>query len=102
MPAVRENFKPLTLDDVLDEEYDEEHMGKFRKIEIERNVVHIKCEDPYGFWKISLEKGQLPERLKGSYTTFDQALREVNRWLKDKKEPLVYEEVLPKKEKKVG
>lgn len=90
MPRTRENFTPLTLDDVLDEDYDQEHMGKFRKIEIEGNTVHIKCQDPFGFWYISLSKGQLPTKLKGAYTTFDQALRDVNTWLKAKKEPLVY------------
>ncbi len=88
MPAPKPNFVPYQLDDILDENLDQESGGKYRKIEIENNTVHIKCEDPYGFWYISLSKGQVPEKLKGAYTSFDQALREVNFWLKHKKEPI--------------
>lgn len=90
MPKINESFVPLTLDDVLDEEYDEEHRGHFRKIEIENNTVHIRRQDPYGFWHISLSKGQVPDRMKGAYTNFEMALTAVNIWLKNKKEPLVY------------
>lgn len=93
MPAKRDNFTPLTFDEIFDDEYDKEHMGKYRKIELDGNTVHIKCEDPYGFWHISIAKGQIPEKLKGAYTSFDQALREVNVWLKDKKEPYLPQEV---------
>lgn len=90
MPAKKDHFQPLTFDDILDEEYDQEHMGKYRKIELENNTVHIRSEDPFGFWYISLQKGQVPEKLKGAYTTFDQALRDVNYWLKNKKEPISF------------
>lgn len=90
MPAPRGNFVPFELDDILDEDYDKEHMGKRRKIELDGNVVHIDCEDPYGFWYVKLKKGQVPERLKGAYTTFDAALTAVNTWLKNKKEPISF------------
>lgn len=89
MPMTKDHYMSLTLDDVLDEDYDKEHMGKFRKINLDNNIVHIKCEDPYGFWYISLEKGQVPEKLKGSYTTFDLAFRDVKIWLANKKEPYI-------------
>ncbi len=97
MPAKREDFTPLTFDDIFDDDYDKEHQGKYRKVEIENNIVHIRSEDPYGFWKISLQKGQLPEKLKGAYTSFDQALRDVNLWLKDKKEFYIPSETATKK-----
>lgn len=91
MPTTDDNFKPLTLDDVFDVDYDKEHMGKYRKINLKSgNVVHVRAEDPYGFWYITFEKGKPPEELRGSYTSFDLALRDVNIWLKAKKIPLVY------------
>ena len=91
-----DTFSPLSFDDIFDDDYDKEHMGKYRKIEIDGNTVHIRCEDPYGFWYISVSKGQIPEKLKGSYTSFDQAFRDVNTWLKDKKQPYI-----PSEQKKV-
>lgn len=95
MPMIRgENFTPHTLDSIFDVEYDKEHGGKYRKIEMDNgNVCHIKCEDPYGFWYISLDKGQVPNRCKGSYTSFDAALRDVNVWLRSKPEPYVAETI---------
>ena len=93
MPSKNENFKPFSFDDIFDDEYDKEHMGKYRKIEIDGNTVHIKCEDPYGFWMVSVSKGTIPEKLKGAYTSFDQALRDVNLWLRDKKEAYIPYEV---------
>jgi hypothetical protein len=89
MPIQRTDRQDLTFDDVLDEEYDKEHTGKFRRVKIENNTIHIRCEDPYGFWKVSLEKGNLPDYLKSSFTSFDQALRNVNIWLKTKKEAFI-------------
>jgi hypothetical protein len=95
MPMTRgDSFKPYTLDVIFDEAYDKEYGGKFRKIEMDNgNTCHIRCQDPYGFWYISLERGNLPERMKGSYTSFDLALRAVNMWLKDKPEPYIAETV---------
>ena len=89
MPAKPANFKAYTFDDIFDDEYDKEHSGKSRKIELDNNTININCEDPYGFWYISIAKGQIPDKLKGAYTSFDQALRDVNVWLKDKKEPYI-------------
>jgi len=100
MPVIKGNsFIPHTMDSILEEDYDKEHSGKIRRIKMDNgNIVYIECEDPYGFWKISLEKGQLPERLKGSYTLFDQALRDVNLWLRDKPEPYIPSKSLTKKD----
>lgn len=80
-----ENFVNLTLDDIFDPEYDKEHTGSKKKIELDGNTVHIETRDPYGFWHLSLEKGQLPEKYKGGYTTFTQALNAANEWLRNKK-----------------
>lgn len=88
MPAPRSNFVDLTLDDLLDEDSEFENGGRHRTVEIDNNKVHIKCEDPYGFWYVSLQKGQVPDKLKGAYTTFEKALSDVNLWLRNKKEPI--------------
>lgn len=91
MPMTPGNdFTPFELDDILEEEYDAEHGGRARRIHMDNgNIVHIKCEDPYGFWMVSLEKGNLPDKLKGAWTTFQQALAAVNQWLRDKPEPYI-------------
>jgi hypothetical protein len=93
MPAPTDNFKPITYDDIYDEELENEYMGKVRKIVIENgNHVWIESVDPYGHWKISLKKGKLPDHLKdGSWTTFRDALTAVNIWLKERKVPIVYQ-----------
>ena len=37
--------------------------------------------DPYGFWSISFERGAVPNELKGSYTTFNNAMRAIELWV---------------------
>ena len=36
---------------------------------------------PYGHWYISRDKGQIPEQLKGAYTSFERALADVKIYL---------------------
>jgi len=91
MPAANPDFKALTLNEIYDQEVEDEFMGKARKINLPNgNIVWLKCEDPYGFWYVSLKKGQVPENLKGAYSNFSTALNAVNLWLKDKRDPIVY------------
>lgn len=55
------------------------------KIELEDGqVVHIVSSNPYGFFKIHFNRGQVPEYLNGQYTEFDYAKRDVLRYLHDK------------------
>lgn len=88
----------LDLNAIFVDQYDKEHGGKSHKITLPNNTVHIRCEDPYGFWKISLEKGQLPEKFKGEYTTLTQAIRAAETWCSEKK----LEPILPTKEERNG
>ncbi len=92
MPATDPDFKPITLNDIHDEELDFEYKGKVRKIVLENgNYVWMECVDPYGYWQVSLKKGKLPDKIKdNNYTTFRDALTDVNRWLKERKHPIVY------------
>ena len=48
-------------------------------------VVKQKPEDPYGFWWISREKGQVPEKLSGAYTTVGYAELAVKNYVENLK-----------------
>jgi hypothetical protein len=49
------------------------------------NKIRFRREDPFGFWYISLEKGNLPEPMKGSYTTLQYAENAANVWIHNKR-----------------
>lgn len=44
-------------------------------------VVKHRDDDPYGFWWIGREKGQVPEHLSGAYTSSELATEAVNQHL---------------------
>lgn len=44
-------------------------------------VVKHKDEDPYGFWWVSREKGQVPACLAGAYTTLEAARNAVKAYI---------------------
>lgn len=52
-----------------------------RKFVLDKNVLHVRRTDPYGFWHCSYERGPVPEDLRGSYTSFDEAKRAVESYL---------------------
>lgn len=39
----------------------------------EKNKILLRREDPYGFWKFSLERGFIPQSLDGTYTSVSEA-----------------------------
>lgn len=92
MPTANEEFVDLTLTDILDDGLDAEHRGKVRKIAFkDGNHIWIECVDPHGFWKVKLKKGKLPDFIReNTYTTFQNALTDINRWLRERKYALVY------------
>jgi hypothetical protein len=45
------------------------------------NKIKLTRKDPYGFWYVSFERGQLPEYLKGAYTTYSAAEAEVMKYI---------------------
>lgn len=49
------------------------------------NKLNIKRNDPYGFWTIHFHAGQVPEHLRGQYTSIDIARREVDLYLEKRK-----------------
>lgn len=48
-------------------------------------VIKQRTEDPYGFWWIAREKGQVPADLSGAYTSPDRAREAVTIYLNKKK-----------------
>jgi hypothetical protein len=48
-------------------------------------VVKQKPEDPYGFWWIGRQKGQVPEEISGAYTSPDRAQDALKTYLNKKK-----------------
>lgn len=55
------------------DDFEPKDIGRVRSLELDNNKVNITRRDPYGFWHISLDKGQIPEHLKGAYTSYPQA-----------------------------
>lgn len=39
------------------------------------NKIHFVKHDPYGFWTLNYDKGTVPIRLTGQYTSFPEASR---------------------------
>jgi hypothetical protein len=63
----------------------EKDLAKVRTLSVEGgNAINISSVDPYGFWYVSWERGQLPEKLKGAYTTFSEAEKAVRTYLAEK------------------
>ena len=71
--------------DLLDHDSDKD-LANIRILDLDNgNKIKVTREDPYGFWYVSYEKGQIPESLKGSYTSFDEAQKAINTYLINKK-----------------
>ena len=56
-----------------------------RVFKLDNNKITLKRNDPFGFITIHFDKGQLPDNMRGHYTNFDVAKRDVLRYL-DKKQ----------------
>lgn len=76
--------------DIFSDSFDPKRdLPKERVIAVDNGVAfHITQEDPHGFWYVHREKGQIPAKLSGAYTTFQKAQAAVN----------LYISSLPKKE----
>lgn len=53
-------------------------------IDLGNNKINMKRTDPYGFWTIGFDKGQVPEKLRGLYTSAEVARRAVTAYLDEK------------------
>jgi hypothetical protein len=59
-------------------------LPSIRTIEFEGNKMTIQRTDPFGFWYLHLNRGQLPAKLRGAYTSPDLATKDVLRYIDDK------------------
>jgi hypothetical protein len=51
------------------------------------NVLRATRTDPYGFVSVSYERGQVPEELKGSYTSFEEARKAIVKYIDNRPTP---------------
>lgn len=56
-------------------------LGNHRTLTLENNKIHFKRTDPYGFWTVNYDKGQVPVSLRGHYTSYDKAAQAVEGYL---------------------
>jgi hypothetical protein len=89
---------------MLDEFYDSSRDDpRVKVIELDNNKLMMKRTDPYGFISLSFERGQLPESLKGQYTTWESARAAVENYLTLKgREEVIPSEPNPTPKKKVA
>ena len=56
----------------------EKDLSNVRVIELNNgNKINIKRNDPYGFWTVHYEKGQIPKALMGNFTSYELARKQV-------------------------
>lgn len=57
------------------------------------NKYHIQQDpaDPYGFWRVHMDKGQVPDHLKGAYTTYPLAKQAVELYVKNTQRKVIEE-----------
>lgn len=61
--------------------------SRIRTFELENgNKLYAKQTDPYGFWRLNLDKGQLPSWLDQDFNEWGQVLRAVERYGHERKQ----------------
>ena len=78
MPRLKYNY---TDDNFIDVDRD---APKDRMIKLKNNALHIKQEGMFGHWFVFFDKGQVPERLRGAYTSASEARKEAMAYLSSK------------------
>ena len=61
-------------------------LSKVRVFDLENgNKLLAKQTDPYGFWRLSLEKGQVPAWLDQDFNEWGQVIKAVDRYAFERK-----------------
>lgn len=89
---------------------DEDHFDpnkdypRIQTIDLDNNKMVLQRTDPYGFIYIHFERGQVPEHLKGAYTTWEAAREAVRTYLlaKGREEVKQSEPVVETPKKKIA
>ncbi len=80
----------------LQDQLGDKDLSKTRVFDLENgNKLIAKQTDPYGFWRLSLEKGTLPQWLDQSFNEWGQVLKAVDRYGRERQ--LAISEVRNKK-----
>lgn len=53
------------------------------------NSLIATCVDPYGFWYLSLEKGNLGDKYRGAYTSIDEVEKAIKAYTNEKEKFIV-------------
>lgn len=62
----------------LQDQVGDKDLGRTRYFELENgNKLIAKQTDPYGFWRLNLDKGQLPQWLDQDFNEWSQVLKAV-------------------------
>lgn len=59
----------------------------------DKSKVTVRKDDVYGFWSLHLEKGRLPDKWRGKYTSYQAAKKDLELLLKQKLKYIVQEEM---------
>lgn len=70
----------MSLFDILDHDTDKD-LASVRIFQLDNNKVIVEKDHQYGFWSIKFEKGRMPDKLTGMYTSFSEAEKAVKSWL---------------------
>lgn len=55
-----------------------------REVPFGNNKMILVREDPFGFWSIGFERGAPPAKLKGQYTSLDEAYKDIKLYMAEK------------------
>ena len=73
----------------LQDKLGDKDAGKTRTFVLENgNKLLAKQSDPYGFWRLHLEKGQLPQWLDQDFNEWGQVIKAVERYCIQRKEAI--------------
>lgn len=76
-----------------------ESNDRVRVIDLGNNKIYMKQTDPFGLIYVNFDKGQMPDKLKGAYTSFEYAKRAIDQYLSEKKRGrVIKDETFPEKE----
>jgi len=65
----------------LQDQLGDKDLSKTRVFDLENgNKLIAKQTDPYGFWRLHLEKGELPKWLDQDFNEWGQVLKAVDRY----------------------
>ena len=56
-----------------------------RVVETNGAKIFLNRKDPYGFWYVKFERGEVPEVLSGAYTSAELAMSAINKYLEEHK-----------------